>query len=189
MHRYERQWPDDRSDWEIPRPWDHTYRDARGVAEFASLDPLTLCRTWPEVWHLDDTGTVRCCSKGSSIDSVRRFAEWPSHMLDCRLTDLGEECPDFWVVVETRREWHKDRWDVTESDAQAFLSLRSSLAGYGITLLDVVIFREDFRWWSLHELTSGTTTWRFEPSRPVDDEMFPEAADLLQSGQIIWPDC
>ena len=53
--------------------------------------------------------------------------------------------------------------DVTEGDAQSFIALRSSLARFGITLLDVVIINEEFQWWSLHELTSGTTAWNFAP--------------------------
>ncbi|MEK7426143.1 MAG: hypothetical protein AAB131_20160 [Actinomycetota bacterium] len=46
--------------------------------------------------------------------------------------------------------------------------LRSSLALFGITLLDVVIFHEDFRWWSLHELVCGSTAWTFEPVRRTE---------------------
>ena len=168
MHSYQRRWPDDRSDWDPPSPADYTYRDARDLAEFASLDPLTLWRTWPEVWHLDDAGRWHCCSRGSSLDSVRRFAEAPAHMLDCRLQDTGERCPDFWVVVEPRTKWHPERSEVAEADAQSFVSLRGSLARFGISLLDVVIFQEDFRWWSLHELTSGSTAWTFDRvSRPA----------------------
>ena len=30
---------------------------------------------------------------------------------------------------------------------------------HGITLLDVMVFDQEFHWWSLHELTSGTTRW------------------------------
>ena len=53
------------------------------------------------------------------------------------------------------------------TDAQAFNALRSSRAQFDITLLDVVIINEEFQWWSLHELTSGTTAWNFEPSARV----------------------
>jgi hypothetical protein len=48
---------------------------------------------------------------------------------------------------------------VDESDAHAFLDLRQGLARHGITLLDVMVFDQEFHWWSLHELTSGTTRW------------------------------
>ena len=168
MHSYQPRWPEDRTDWEPPSPANFTYRDARDVAEFASIEPLTTWRTWPEVWHLDHTGRWCCCSKGSSLDSVRRFAETPERMLECRLESTGEPCPDYWVVLEPRRKWHPDRHEVTEEDAHSFSVLRRSLALFGITLLDVVIFHEDFRWWSLHELTFGSTAWTFEPLRRAE---------------------
>lgn len=168
MHSYRPQWPTDRSDWEPPSPADFTYRDAHDVAEFASTDVLTTWYTYPHVWHLDEQGRWQCCSKGSSLDSVRRFAKSPAHMLHCRLVPTGEPCPDYWVVIEPRQRWHSDRYDVTEGDAKAFIALRGSLARFGITLLDVVIINEEFQWWSLHELTSGTTAWNFEPSARVN---------------------
>jgi len=43
------------------------------------------------------------------------------------------------------------------------VSLRAGMAEYGVHLLDVVVFHEDHRWWSLPELTSGTTAWEFRP--------------------------
>lgn len=67
MHRYQPTWPEDRPDWEPPNPADFIYRDARDVAEFASLDALTTWRTWPEVWHLDLMGRWCCCSKPSEV--------------------------------------------------------------------------------------------------------------------------
>ena len=47
----------------------------------------------------------------------------------------------------------------SEDDARAFLRLRRGLARHGVVLLDVMVFDQEFHWWSLHELTSGTTTW------------------------------
>lgn len=121
-------------------------------------------RTWPEVWHLDSVGRWCCCSKGSSLDSVRRFAEHPAEMLACRRVRTGQHCPDNWVVIEPQHPWRNDRYDVTEG-AAAFLSLRSSLAPLGANLLDVLVFHQEHRWWSLHELTSGTTAWTFWDDR------------------------
>ena len=46
-------------------------------------------------------------------------------------------------------------------DARAFLLLREGLANHGVTLLDAIVCHEDHRWWSLNELTSGTTQWSF----------------------------
>jgi hypothetical protein len=160
MHAYQPQWPEDHSDWESPSPTTFRYRDALDVVAYAELDPLTTWYTYPHIWHLDDEGEWRCCSKGSSLDSVQRFAENPEWMLECRLTPVDPPCPDNWVILEPRQRWHRpDRYDVSEDDARAFLELRRRLAEFGITLLDVVVLTEDFRWWSLHELTSGTTAW------------------------------
>ena len=125
---------------------------------FAELDPVTTWRTWPQLWHLDDDGMFCCESAGSSLDSVRTFAARPDELLACRETDLGCLCPDRWVMIESRHEWH--RWcRVGKGDVDSFVTLRRTLAGNGITLLDVVVFDQDRHWWSLHELTSGSTTW------------------------------
>jgi len=167
MHAYQPLWPDDRHDWDPPSPADLTYRDALDVGAFAATDPLVTWRTWPEIWHLDALGRWCCCSKGSSFDSVQRLAEWPTEMVACRTVSTGQCCPDNWVVIEPRHPWHDDPYDVTEGDAAAFLSLRSSLASLGVNLLDVLVFHQEHRWWSLHELTSGTTAWTFWDDRPA----------------------
>ncbi len=163
MHSYQPQWPDDSSEWTPPNPADFLFRDARDVANFASIDRLTTWYTYPHVWHLDEGGRWCCCSKGSSFDSVRRFAAEPEDMLQCRLTPVDEPCPDYWVVLEPRHRWDPDLYEVTEGDAEAFVVLRRGLARFGVTLLDVVVFDEDYHWWSLHELTSGSTAWTFGP--------------------------
>ena len=162
MHRYEPQWPMDGSDWDMPSVADFTFRCAEDIARFASLDGMATWSNRPDVWHLDQEGRWTCCSKGSSFDSVRTFAERPRDMVACRETTLGWACPQNWVVLEPRHRWlHGDDYDVTEADAAAFLALRKGLGRFGVSLLDVVVFSEEFQWWSLHELTSGTTTWSF----------------------------
>ena len=55
--------------------------------------------------------------------------------------------------------------EVTEDDVRAILVLREGLASHGVTLLDAIVFHEDHRRWSLHELTSGTTQWSFADRR------------------------
>lgn len=163
MHRYQPQWPSEPSEREPLSPADFVYRNAFDVERFAAQEPLTTWYTWPEVWHLDQEGRWKCCSRGSSLDSVRRFAEAPQRMLDCRRTRAGRRCPDYWVILEPRHPWRTGRYEVTEADAEAFITLRHGLAVFGVTLLDVVVFDQNCRWWSLHQLTSGTTTWTFEP--------------------------
>ena len=158
MHTYQGRWPDDHSERVLPRLADFRFNDALDVARYAELDWLIPWRTWPEVWHLDDDGAFQCGSKGTSLDSVQTLAEDPADMLRCREVDLDWPCPDRWLVIEPRHPWN-DPYQVDESDAQAFLDLRQGLARHGVTLLDVMVFDQEFHWWSLHELTSGTTRW------------------------------
>lgn len=131
MHRYEPGWAEDPADWILPDPVDFTYRDAYDIAAFVALDPTMSRATYPQVWHLDHEGRWCCYSKGSSLDSVRRFAETPEQMLACRRTRLPEPCPDFWVMIEPRQRWRGDRYEPTEADAQAFASLRRALDAAG----------------------------------------------------------
>ncbi len=159
MHTYSPLWPDDRADWLPPSLDGLTFRSADDVAAYAALDALNTWYTCPQIWHLTDDGQFNCCSRGSTLDSVRRFAEHPEHMLECRWTDVEPECPDNWVILEPRHPWFADRYEVTEDDPRAFVELRDHLLEYDISLLDVVIFDQEFHWWSLHELTSGTTVW------------------------------
>lgn len=79
-------------------------------------------------------------------------------MLACREIEADGPCPDRWLVIEPRHPW-QDAYDVGEGDAQAFVTLRRGLARHGVTLVDVVIFDEELRWWSMHELSSGTMDW------------------------------
>jgi hypothetical protein len=87
MHTFTPEWPDDLEGREPVDPTKSTYHSAYDVARFAALEPLTTWYTWPEVWHLDSLGRWRCCSKGSSLDSVHRFAEHPERMVECRVVE------------------------------------------------------------------------------------------------------
>jgi hypothetical protein len=159
MHTYQPRWADEPEARTLPDLGAFRFTNPLDVAAYAEVDWLLTWRTYPDVWHLAESGAFRCSSKGSSLDSVRTFAEEPDRMLACRMVDLDHPCPDRWLVIEPRHEWLGDRYQVDEGDAQAFLSLRRSLAGHGITLLDVMVFDQEFHWWSLHELTSGSTAW------------------------------
>jgi len=165
VHTYQPLWPQDRKDWRPPRLDSFTFRSADDVGAYAALDALNIWYAYPHIWHLTDHGRFDCCSKGSSLDPVARFAEHPEELLECRWTDVEPECPDNWVILEPRHEWLADRYEVTEDDARAFVQLRRALQENGISLLDAVIFDQEFHWWSLHELTSGTTVWPTAPKR------------------------
>lgn len=44
--------------------------------------------TWPEVWHLDDEGVVRCSCRASSLDTLVRWADDPSGLHRSRRAGL-----------------------------------------------------------------------------------------------------
>ncbi len=163
MHRYRPLWSENPDERVPVSCFDNPFRDALDVEQLAERDATTTWRTWPEVWHLDEEGRFRCGSKGSTGETVRTYAEEPGRLLECRLTWTGSRCPDHWVIIEPRHRHHADVYEVTEGDAQAFVLLRRQLARSQVNLLDVVVFHQEHRWWSLHELTSGTTAWSFAP--------------------------
>ncbi len=167
MHMFTPRWPaalaDDPRVKEIPTG---PFRGADDLIDDAELVRKSTWRTWPEVWHLDSTGIWRCMSKHSTGVTVRDMADDPEEMLACRVV-ARRRCPDNWVVLEHRMDWQAQGMEVTEADAEAFLRLRRSLAVASVNLLDVVVINDDLRWWSLHELTSGTTQWTFVADRPA----------------------
>ena len=157
MHDYPRA-SDDEVACQLPI---ETYRfnDARDLAHYASADPCIGWRSWPEIWHLDDSGRFRCYFKGSSHDSIQRWADDPQRLHRSRAEGLRSGgCADRWVVVDSRTTWMRPSAIVDESDVEAFTRLRSCLASIDVALLDVVVFDRQ-HWWSLHELTAGTTRW------------------------------
>jgi|SRR5439155_10333335 len=134
------------------------FTDALDVAAYAEVDRCLGQKTWPEVWHLDETGTFACYYKGSSLDTLARWAQDPSDLERSRLGGLARGgCADRWLIVDSRPVGLGDPPD--EGDVWAFLSLRRRLAEIGIELVDAVVFDDDGHWWSLHELTCGTTAW------------------------------
>ena len=163
MHRYTPRWSETGPEEEISRRDERVFRDALHFIDYASDDRLTTWYTYPWLWHLDESGRARCFSKGSSLCDVQRFAEEPDSVVGCREVDAGGECPPYWFIIESRRDWRRRGIGVTEADVAAFIDLRRTLATYGITLLDDIIVNERFEWWSLHELTAGTTAWDFVP--------------------------
>jgi hypothetical protein len=161
VHRYTPRWSETTATRDVPDLDEFVFRDAVDFIEYAAVDRLTTWYTYPWLWHLDQSGRARCFSKGSSLDDVQTFAAEPERVVDCRLDSPGDECPPYWLIIESRPQWLPRGCDVTEGDAAAYIDLRRSLAGCGITLLDDIIVSEQFEWWSLHELTAGTTAWDF----------------------------
>ena len=159
MHRYERL-NTELNDPCAPPIEAFRFRAALDVVALAQVDRTIGWKTWPEVWHLDEEGAFACYYKGSTLDSIRQWATDPSPLHRSRIEGLRTTgCADRWVIVDSRPTWLHGGTATDESDVEAFLRLRPTLQAFGVSLLDVVIFDDDQRWWSLHELTAGTTLW------------------------------
>lgn len=156
MHTYTPLHPADR----MPPPIaDYRFHDALDVVEYARRDPQLMLRTFPDIWHLDDDGAVRCVSWCSSLDGLRRWAEDPYSLRRSRQEGVATgECPNRWVIVEPRLIYKNQV--MHEGDVAAYRAVERELASLGVVLLDAVVLDEHCHWWSLHELTTGTTNWR-----------------------------
>jgi hypothetical protein len=142
----------------LPSIAEFRFNDALDVVAYAEINPCLGWNTWPEVWHLDDEGRRACGYRASSCDSLTRWARNPSDLRRSRREGLASGgCADRWVIVDSRRVGLDDPPD--EGDGQAFLTLRRSLRRIGVELVDAVVFDDEGHWWSLHELTAGTTAW------------------------------
>ena len=162
MHAYKRPALD-----RMPPPSidDFRFHDAVDVVAYAELNQCMGWRTWPEVWHLDPEGNLACSFKGSSLDSLVEWGLDPSDLERSRWEGLAvHDCPNRWVIIDSRPVGFSD--PPGEGDAWAFLELRRHLAGIGVDLLDAVVFDDDGHWWSMHELTSGTTAWGTGDAKP-----------------------
>ena len=157
MHTYDRPTtcPDP-----FPSLAEFRFADALDVVAYAEIDLSIGKLTWPETWHLDDDGVMQCAVKGSSLDTLIRWAYDPSDLVRSRGEGRDEDggCTDRWLIVDSRPVGFRDAPD--EADTWAFLELRQQLASIGVKLLDAVVFDDAGHWWSMHELTSGTTAWR-----------------------------
>ncbi len=161
MHTYTPRWPDEVDLDNLPSILDHRFNNALDVVAWAETDRLLgQWRNWPEVWHLDDEGTFCCYFKGSTGRTIKDFAEDPWELHMSREQGLREGgCPDRWLIVESRPRWIYEGIEVDEGDAAAFHEVRRELATLDLVLVDDVIFDDEFHWWSLNELTSGSVEW------------------------------
>lgn len=161
MHPFHTRW---RAEDPVPLIGSRRFADTRDVIDHLEHDPGALTRTWAELWHLDDDGAFQCCSRGVSFDTIRTFARRPDQLLECRDIDVGHPCPDRWLIIESRRRW-ADSPLVSEADGQAYQRLAEGLARRGVTLLDALLIGDQPVWWSMRELTTGSTAWPSPASR------------------------
>jgi len=143
----------------FPSITEFRFNDAVDVVAYAEVDLCVGKLTWPEVWHLDADGGFACYYKGSSCDSLVGWAEEPWPLERSRRDGLANGgCADRWLIVDSRPSGFRNPPD--EGDAQAFLRLREHLRdAVGVELVDAVVFDDKGHWWSMHELTSRTTSW------------------------------
>lgn len=159
MHHYEERWEQDDAAVEAHLE-SFRFADAVDVAEWASFNIYIGHQPLVEAWHLDREGVLQCATKGGSFTTIRGWAEDPRPLRRSRRQGVRETgCADRWVIVDSRPSWMHPPPTVTEADAEAFVVLRSKLRCIGVSLLDGVIFDDHQHWWSLHELTSGSTRW------------------------------
>ena len=159
MHTYEQRWSDDPARRTLPKLGDFRFTGPLDVVAYAELDPVLKWRNSPEVWHLDSNGRFRCGSQGSSFDSVRTFADDLDGLLalppDRARLAVPEQVADPRVPSPVARALPGRR-----GRRAGVPGPPPRLVGYGITLVDVMVFDQEFHWWSLHELTTGSWSWR-----------------------------
>lgn len=138
-----------------------TFNDALDVVGYAELDATIGWKTWPEIWHLDSDGRFQCYYKGCTGESLVRWARKPADLRDLRAmaSERPEGCTDRWLIVDSRPLWLNEPPTVDEADARAFLTIRRRMGRLGVTVVDAVVFDDEGHWWSMHELTAGTTAW------------------------------
>ncbi len=159
MHTYEAVGPEDELE-ELPDIGTFRFNDALDVVEWARRDRTIGWRTWPEVWHLDDEGRFTCSSRGDSLDSIRSWAKKLGSLEVGRREGVADGgCAPRWLIIESRPLLRTEGTTVDERDAQCFLTLRRKMVRLGVVVVDAMIFDDECHWWSLHELTSGSTRW------------------------------
>src|SRR4051812_40811898 len=153
MHCYDKPQPDGST---LPSLDGVVFKGPIDVVRWAERDPTIGWSTWPVAWHLDPHGTPRGFTIGSSCDSIRT---WALDARPLRRSRLECDCPDRWLIVESRPRWRNNGSTVDERDALAYFNLRDEAVRFGVQIVDAMIFDDDGHWWSMHELTTGSTVW------------------------------
>lgn len=130
------------------------------VVEWASDEPDVGTYDWIDVWHLRGDGVVTCTAEAGPQSSLVGWAAHPGPMTSLRLDGLDKgDCGTDWLIVDARTRRSGTCRPPCRADRLAFAVLQQELADIGVRLLDAVVFDDDGHWWSLRELTTGSTTW------------------------------
>jgi hypothetical protein len=159
VHTFSKLW-----DWDDERTYpvteDDVFRCAEDIVAKAELWPMFGRQTFPEIWHLDPEGHYRCGWSASSLCSLVRWRDDPFWLNEHLRHSRADGCThDRWVVIDSRPTMFRSQDGVSEADARAFTTLQQRLARKGIDLVDAVVFYDLQHWWSMRELTRGTTCW------------------------------
>lgn len=140
-------------------PYAHQFCDAASVAGFVGRDAYFFHGLYPRLWHLGENGRPRCETRCSSCDGLRSWPEFPNSLYGSREQGLAtRSCPNRWLIVEPW--WRRDDGLPGEGDVACFLTIKEILNDLGVELLDAVLVSQECGcWWSMRELTTGSSTW------------------------------
>lgn len=159
MHTYQRPSDDQRTGLRAD-PDPPPLRSLDDLVAWASTEPAFGAREDLTVWHLDGGGEVTCWHEACSMTTLVAWAVEPSALVAARLSGLDRGgCGDRWLITDSRTRFSVAPVPPDGDDVAAFLSLRSELADIGVDLLDAVVFDDTGHWWSMRELTMGTSDW------------------------------
>jgi hypothetical protein len=157
MHPFIVRYPPDGSNTVYLPPFRRHYRSADDVIAVWERD-RNACPRRMDSWHLRPDGRHVCCDRLFDMPDLTVLAEDPYPLTRCREMDDRQDCPSNWFLYAQ----YEPGFEVNEGHVEAFVELRDAVSTLDITLLDVIMVSGVERWWSLHELTSGSTSWTFD---------------------------
>jgi hypothetical protein len=157
MHPFIVRYPTDGSNDVYLPPYRRRYLSADDVIAVWERD-RTAHPSRMDSWHLAPDGRHVCCDRLFDMPDLAVLAEDPYPLTRCREADDRQDCPGNWFLYAQ----YEAGFEVNEGHVETFVELRDAVSMLDITLLDVIVVSGFERWWSLHELTSGTTEWTFD---------------------------
>ena len=157
MHPFTVRYPPDGSNDVYLPPYRRQYLSADDVIAVFERD-RTACPSRMDSWHLRSDGWHVCCDLLDDMPDLASLAHDTWSLTRCREIEDRYDCPHNWFLYAQ----YEAGFQVDEGHVESFVELRDRVSLLGITLLDVIIVSGFERWWSLHELTSGTNAWTFD---------------------------
>jgi hypothetical protein len=137
----------------------HRFRSPDDAVDWVRRDITIPTRTFPDVWHVDRDGAIKCWYRASSLDGIAGWADNPYGLLRSRWEGTASTgCTRNWLIFEPRT-LHREAVPPSEADAEAFVLVRKALLPVGVHLIDLVITDDQFHVWSMHELEAPGTPY------------------------------